>query len=72
MSTTTLTLSVAEAAARLGVHPETVYTRIRDKEWPCTRMGRKIRFTPAQLDQILALCEQPAISQRKPRQRKAG
>ena len=65
-----LTYSVAQAAAKLNISSDMVYQRVAAREWPCTRMGRKIRFTPAQIVAILALCEQPATT-RQPRRRSA-
>lgn len=66
-----LTYSVAEAAAMLAIHRQTLYNRVSAREWPCTRMGRKIRFTPAQLEEILAICEQRPAT-KTPRRRKAS
>lgn len=57
-----LTIGVAEAARRLDVHPDFVYKRVHAKEWPCTRMGRKIRFTEADLTDILRIQRVDAVS----------
>ena len=70
LTETPLTYSVAQAAAKLDVSADMVYQRVAAREWPCTRMGRKIRFTPAQMTEILRLCEQPAVT-RTPRRRSA-
>jgi excisionase family DNA binding protein len=67
---TSLTFSVQQAAAQLDVSADMVYQRIATREWPCTRMGRKIRFTSAQIVEILRVCEQPAVI-RRPRKRSA-
>lgn len=50
------TMSADEVAQRLGVHPNYVYDKIRDKQWPCTRLGRKVRFTETDLADILRIC----------------
>ena len=60
--------TVEEAAAQLRVSSWTVYQRVKDRLWPCTRMGRKIVFTPEQINEILASCVQPAVT-RTPRRR---
>ena len=65
-----LSFSVAQAAAKLDLHPDSLYARVKSREWPCTRMGRKIRFTPEDLAEILRLCKQPAVT-RQPRRRTA-
>ena len=65
-----LLLTVAQAAAKLDVSTALVYQRVRDREWPCTRMGRHIKFTSAQITEILRLCEQPILV-RVPRRRAA-
>ena len=66
-----LTYRVPQAAAKLGVSTAMVYEKVRAFEWPCTRMGRHIHFTPADLAAILALCQQPAVAAKKPRRRSA-
>lgn len=51
------TMSATELAARIGnISADYVYDRVRDKEWPCTRLGRKVRFTEADLADILRIC----------------
>lgn len=49
------TMDATEVAARLGVHPNYVYDKVREKAWPCTRLGRKLRFTEADLADILRI-----------------
>lgn len=64
------TMSAAEVAARLGVNPNYVYDKVRDKVWPCTRLGRKIRFTEADLTDILRIQRVEPVT-RTPRKRSA-
>jgi len=71
MTETPLTYSVAQAAAKLDLHPDSIYDRVRTREWPCTRMGRKIRFTPDDLVEILRLCKVSAKAAPQPRRRSA-
>jgi excisionase family DNA binding protein len=67
-TTEPLTYTVAEAAPKLRVSQDMIYQRVKEREWPCTRLGRKIHFTPAQIQEILAICSQPALT-RTPRRR---
>lgn len=50
------TMDAKEAADRLGVNVYYVYGKVRAKEWPCTRLGRKVRFTETDLADILRIC----------------
>jgi hypothetical protein len=68
-----LTYNVAQAAAKLGVSAATVRKRVSTtREWPCTRFGRYIRFTDADITTILAICQQPAVARKQPRRRNAA
>lgn len=64
-------LNTAQAAEQLGIHPQTVYNRVNDGSWPCTRFGRKIKFTQAQVDQIIKIQEVAPVTS-VPRRRKAS
>lgn len=47
--------SVATAqdmAARYGIGADTVRRKAQTGEWPCDRIGRLYRFSPAQQDEI--------------------
>jgi excisionase family DNA binding protein len=46
-------LSVNEAAALLGVHPETLYRAIRRNEIEHVRVGSRILIAPAALDKLV-------------------
>ena len=65
-----LTIDVKEAAKRLGVSPDFVYQRVGAGSWPCTRMGRNIKFTEADLADILRI-ERVDATRRTPRRRSA-
>lgn len=55
-------LSKADLAELLGVGIDTVHKKVSGREWPFTWVGRKVRFTPAHVEQIVALGEQPALA----------
>ena len=43
-------LWTAEEVARfLGIHPQTVYAKARTGEYPSHRIGRTLRFKPAEI-----------------------
>jgi excisionase family DNA binding protein len=46
--------SPAELADLLGVKETKVLEWCRTYAWPCVRIGRTVRFTPAQVEQIIA------------------
>lgn len=48
------TLTPDQVAERLGVHRTWVMRRVQRKEVPHLRMGQYVKFTEAQLEQILA------------------
>ena len=70
MSDIPRTFTVQEAAAQLRVSPDFVYGRVRNRQWPCTRMGSKISFTEAQIEKILRDSQQDSVA-RQPRRRTA-
>lgn len=49
-------LSTAEAAARLGVTPRTLYRFIDEGQLPAYRFGRVIRLRVAEVDAFIDLC----------------
>lgn len=51
------TLSPEDVADQLGVHPTFVRKQARLGAWPHHRVGRRIRFTPKQVQVILGLTE---------------
>jgi hypothetical protein len=55
-------LTKADLAEILGVGIDVVHKKITGREWPFTWVGRKVRFTNAQAEQIIALGEQPALA----------
>lgn len=61
-----LTLSVAEAAERLGVGHRWLANQARAGHVPCRRLGRRLRFTEADLDAILTASAHGAPVQANP------
>lgn len=53
-STNAHLISTAEAAARYGVHPDTIRVRVKAGEIPVSKIGRIWRFDPAVLDRLFA------------------
>ena len=47
-------LTVDEAAAELRVTRRTIHRWARERRIPCVRLGRRILFTRAQLDEAIA------------------
>lgn len=47
-------LTIKEVATLLQVHPDWVYDQVNEGKMPATRLGRNIRFRPADLDAYLA------------------
>lgn len=47
-------LTAADLAEVFGVPERTVMEWRRQYGWPCVKVGRKFRFTPAQIEQIIA------------------
>lgn len=46
--------TIAEAAARLGIHPKTLRRRIAEGRLPAYRLGHQIvRLDPAEVDALL-------------------
>lgn len=54
-------LDVGQVAAYLGIPVKTVYAKTAAREWPFTKVGRRIRFSQAHLDAIVAAGEQLPI-----------
>jgi hypothetical protein len=54
-------VDVDQLAEMFQIHPVTVRKRVAAREWPSTRIGRKLVFTQAQVEQIVRLCERPAV-----------
>lgn len=49
-------LTESEAAARLGLSPDTLRSERRLGRIDCCRLGRKVRFTEEQIAKYLARC----------------
>jgi len=45
-------LTAQDMAAKYKIAPDTVRRRVSDGTWPCDRIGRLYRFSPAQQDEI--------------------
>lgn len=56
------TLTVAEAAAKLGVHEDTIYTMVRLKQIPHVRVRRRIFFRSETLDEWMSEQEKLSVS----------
>lgn len=54
MAETETLLYADEAAARLKVPTTWLYTAAREGRFPCVRMGRHVRFRPADIDHWIA------------------
>jgi len=52
------TLTVQEAAEYLGVHPDTIYNMVREKQIPHVRIRRRIFFRVEAIDQWMLEQEQ--------------
>lgn len=52
-------LTVQQAAAQLNVPVSWLRGRVANRAVACTRLGRHVRFTQAQLAAIVAAAEQP-------------
>lgn len=70
MDTDDTWITSAELAARLQISPETVRDRVAAGEWPAGRIGRHLRFSPDQVQQIGRIISQPR--KRKPRGNSGG
>ncbi len=55
-------LTVAQVAAELGVPPSWLSNRVASRTVTCTRLGRHVRFTPAQVQAIVDAAEQPVLA----------
>ncbi|WP_338749858.1 helix-turn-helix domain-containing protein [Bacillus sp. FJAT-52991] len=56
------TMTVQETAEYLGVHTDTIYTMVREKEIPHFRIRRRIFFTTAAIDNWIRQQEQQVVS----------
>jgi excisionase family DNA binding protein len=54
MSTEKLLYTVEEAASQLGLKPSWLYERTRRNELPCRRLGKYLRFSEEDLQDIIA------------------
>lgn len=62
-------MTIKQAAAKLGVHPDTVYSLCQERRLAFFRIGRNrgtIRISSAQLDDYLKSTEVPAQSPQSP------
>lgn len=55
-------LTVAELAAYLNVSPGWVRARVLNRSLPHTKVGRGVRFTPAQVQQIVEAGNRPSLN----------
>jgi len=51
------TLTVNEVADYIGVHPDTIYNMVREKQIPHVRVRRRIFFTVEAIDRWLDMQE---------------
>lgn len=54
-------LTVAEAAAYLNVPQRWVSDAVRARKIRCTRIGKHVRFRPADLEELIETGEQPVL-----------
>ncbi|OUZ11053.1 hypothetical protein BHE97_06390 [Aeromicrobium sp. PE09-221] len=54
-------LTVAEAAAYLNVPQRWVADAVRARRIRCTRIGKHVRFRPADLEELIVAGEQPVL-----------
>ncbi|RAN92619.1 hypothetical protein GAR05_06111 [Micromonospora saelicesensis] len=55
-------LTQKELAAYFGVSERFVEVRVQSGEWPVSRLGRLVRFSPADVRQIEEAVRQPALN----------
>jgi excisionase family DNA binding protein len=66
-------LTYAQASQRLGLSVSWLQDAVEARRIPCRRIGRMVRFTSDDLDQIVAMSRQPVIGEgRAPRRRSAA
>jgi excisionase family DNA binding protein len=58
-------LTVAEVAAKLNVSQAWVRKGILNRTLPFTKLGRSVRFTPAQVELIILEGERPPVGDRR-------
>ncbi|APB37950.1 helix-turn-helix domain-containing protein [Bacillus coagulans] len=56
------TLTVQEVATYLGVHPDTIYTMVREKQIPFFRVRKRIFFSRESIDKWIAAQENSVAS----------
>ncbi|GAB7387420.1 hypothetical protein BSNK01_12560 [Bacillaceae bacterium] len=61
-----VTLTVAEAAAYIGVCEDTIYTMVREKQIPHIRVRRRIFFRKESLDRWMAEQEMKGVNHLEP------
>lgn len=54
-------LTIAEAAAFLNVPQRWVSDAVRARRIRCTRIGKHVRFRPADLEELIVAGEQPVL-----------
>jgi excisionase family DNA binding protein len=59
-------LSVFEAAARLGLAPQTIRNWLSLRKLPCVKIGRRTRIPQSALDQYIAANTIPAVNEAEP------
>lgn len=57
-----LLITLEEAAEALSVPTSWLRTRVAEHKIACTRLGRHIRFTRQQLQELVDMSVQPAVS----------
>lgn len=55
------TLTVREAAERLGVHPDTIYAMVQQRQIPHVRVRRRILFRAETLEQWMTQQERESV-----------
>ena len=55
-------LTIAEAAALLGVKPQTLYFWVSQHRVPHRKIGRLVRFTESDLEEFVGKQKQPLAS----------
>ena len=53
-----------------GMSPTTLRRKAGAREFPCTKLGRDVLFSAANIAEIIALCNRPALPEPPPRRRK--
>lgn len=64
-------LTIVELAARFQISRSTAYRMKKEQAWPSHRFGTEIRFSPADIEAISAMNEEPPPGKR-PRSTRIG